>query len=87
MEGLRRGFVVAISVVTLFLLGGIGVSAASGHLGSAQAGHDLMNLISHEATPGHHAKCKGDNDEHHNATRGHENGCDNEGGHGGRGGG
>ena len=44
-KGLRRVFAIASTVTTLVLLGGIGASAASGHLGSAKAGKDITSLI------------------------------------------
>lgn len=79
-KGLSRVLAIASTVTTLVLFGGIGASAASGHFGSATAGRDLLNLVA-QPTAGHHAKCRGDNDEHHNATPGHKHGCDNEGHH------
>ena len=103
LKGLSKLVVVAMTAATLMLMAAVGVSAASGTFGSANAVTSALNVISHNAaakvTAANNSggnekdknKCKGD-DDHDNSTPGHKNhpcdeGGDGGGDHGGDGGG
>src|ERR1700737_2549423 len=90
LKGLSKLVVVAITAATLMLMAAVGGSAASGTFGSTKAVTSVLSALSHNSVARsddgnkNDNKCKGDNDDHANATPGHENHpCDDGGGHGG----
>jgi hypothetical protein len=86
LKGPSKVFVVAMTAATLALMAAVGLSAASGTFGSTKVVASVVTLFSsnsvrNDSQGDDHHKCKGDDEEHKEATPGHEHHpCDDGGG-------
>ena len=85
MGGFLRFVVVVFTLITVMLIGAVGVSAGSGTFGSSHASQTVHRLLSghsednngnNDGNGGGGCELKRDHHHHGHATGGHENECD-----------